>query len=608
MARTLLATEHEHLRSRALETMLDHSETGIAVLDRDLVYRFINPILARFNGPSVEDHLGRSVAEVLPELAPMAIPLLQQVLAGIPLRNFEIRVPTPSVAEQDSLWLASYLPIYADDHHRSDVIGVLVIAENETLVKQIERSRQEASDLVRRVMDSLFAFVGILTVDGTVVDANQAPLQAAGIAKENVVGHKFWDCFWWSYDPALQQRMQGWVQRAAVGEVIREDVIVRMANDSRMTIDFMLAPLRNADGRITHLIPSANDVSSRVASQQQLKASEERFRRVVDSTLNALLLVDSSGRIHLANQRAVEMFGYPMEELIRLRIDELVPEAGREHHRELRAGYFRHPEARSMASRQELFACRKDDSLFPVEVGLTPLWFQEGMRVLATVVDVSVQKSSQAELLRALEEKTALLNEVHHRVKNNLQVVSSLLNLQARNVPEGARVYLQESQDRIRAMALIHQLLYEQKSFDRVDAVSYAQRLVGLLRRSYLTGPGIRVVVEAPPSLYVPLDVAQPFGLLLNELMTNSIKHAFRDRDTGEIRVLMAEDEGLVRIRIADDGVGLPQGVEPGKGRSLGFQLIPGLVEQMHARLQLLDGPGTCFELTFRCDGVNHGD
>lgn len=605
MARTSVFKERELLRDRALETMLEHSETGIAVIDRQLIYRFINPVLARFNGPSVEEHVGRSIHEVLPELAPMAAPLLQRVLDhGEPLRNFEIRVPTPSVQEEDSLWLASYLPIWSEGKEQSEVIGILAIAENETLVKKLERSRREASELVQRVIDSLYAFVGILALDGTVLDCNRAPLEAAGIDIKEVAGHKFWECLWWNYDQDLQAQLQFWIQAAARGEIIRQDVVVRMANDSRMTIDFMLAPLRDANGHITHLIPSASDVSDRVASEQQLKASEDRFRRVVDSTLNALLLIDNEGNIHLANQRAAEMFGYPMEQLMNLRVDDLVPIECRHHHKGLRSGYFQHPEARAMALRQELFACRQDGSLFPVEVGLTPLWFSEGMRVLATVVDVSVQKSNQAELVRALEEKTVLLNEVHHRVKNNLQVVSSLLSLQARNVPEDARVYLQESQDRIRAMALIHQLLYEQKSFDRVDIASYAQRLMGLLRRSYLTGPGIRVVMDAPEQLFVPLEVAQPFGLLLNELVTNSIKHAFRGRDSGEICLTMEEAGDLVRIRIADDGVGLPGGVEIGKGRSLGFQLVPGLVEQMGAQLARLDVAGTCFELTFSRGGV----
>jgi two-component system, sensor histidine kinase PdtaS len=591
---------YDQLKSRALDVLLEQSGLGIAVLDSNLVYRYINPTLARFNGPTVDEHIGKTIAQVLPTLADSATPLLQQALLGTPLRNFEIRVPTPSTPGEDALWLASYLPIQSNAGCPDEVIGVLVIAENETLVQQLERTRREASELVRRVLDSLFSFVGIMALDGTLLDANRAPLEAAGISIDDVVGKKFWDCYWWSYDPAIQARVQDWVTRAAQGEIIREDVGIRIAGDTRMTIDFMLAPLCSAEGSITHLIPSANDVSARVESEHDLKDSEERFRRVVDSTLNGLLLVDESGHIHLANQRAAEMFGYTVPELLTLNVDSLVPQEHSHRHAGLRDGYFRHAEARAMALRQELFARRRNGSLFPIEIGLTPLAFQEGLRVLATVVDVSVQKSIQAELMRALDEKTALLNEVHHRVKNNLQVVSSLLNLQARSLPHEVRGYFQESQDRIRAMALIHQLLYEQKSFEHVDAVSYVHRLVGLLKRSYLScAANIRVSLNAPSHLYVPLEVAQPFGLLLNELVTNSIKHAFVDRSQGEISVSLTEKNREVCIVIGDDGVGLPEGIAPGEARTLGFQLIPGLVEQMNATWRLLPGPGTHFEVTF---------
>lgn len=596
------------LLNQAMTTLLDQSGMGVAVLDRALVYRYVNATLARFNGPPVTAHIGHSIYEVLPGLADQAAPLLNEVIdSGQARRNFEIRVPTPSVPDEDSLWLASYLPVWSGAPHESEVIGVLAIAENETLVQQIERSRREASELVRRVLDSLFAFVGILDLDGTVLDANQAPLEAAGIGIEDVVGQKFWDCFWWNYDPQLQACMRDWVQGAAQGEVFRSDVQIRVLDDSRMTIDFMLAPLRDTSGRITHLIPSASDVSDRVAGEQQLKASEDRFRRVVNSTLNGLLLTDRQGAIHLVNPRACEMFGYSEESMLTLHVEDLVPDGVHHHHGQLREGYFEHPEARGMAIQRELFARRSDGSMFPVEVGLTPLYFESELRVLATVVDVSIQKTIQNRLQKALNEKTSLLNEVHHRVKNNLQVVSSLLNLQARNLPDEARHYFQESQDRIRAMALIHQLLYEQKSFDSVDAVSYVHRLVSLLKRSYCADfQKIRLRVDAPAELPVSLAVAQPFGLLINELVTNAIKHAFVGRSGGEIGIELIDESDGVRIRIRDDGIGLPAGVVPGKSKSLGFQLVPGLVEQMGAQLTLLPGVGTCFEICFDRGDCGH--
>ncbi len=156
-------------------------------------------------------------------------------------------------------------------------------------------------------------------------------------------------------------------------------------------------------------------------------------------------------------------------------------------------------------------------------------------------------------------------------------------------------------------MALIHQLLYEQKNYDRIEAVSYMRRLGDLLHRSYFSAMrNVQMIVESQEEeSYLGLDVALPFGLLINELVTNSIKHAFPDRDSGEIRLTLSEGPQQKQLIIADNGVGLPDGVRPGVSHSLGFQLIPGLVEQMHATLEVLDTEGAVFQLTISDKGAS---
>ncbi len=594
-----------NLKAGALDSLLGHSELGLAILDCDLRYRVINSTLARFNGLSVEAHLGRSISEVFPHLASVVEPMLLSVIRqGKEISNLEIFAETPSTPGRRADWLATYRPIKAAD---GQVSGVLAIAVNHTVELELQRAKEEAATLVRSVIDSLMSFVGIMEPDGTLIDANKAPLDAAGIRLEDVQGKKFWDCFWWSYDPEVQQQLRDAVAVAVKGETVRYDVAIRTADDSRMIIDFMLAPLKNAQGDIVYLIPSAIDITARIAGENMLKYSEERFRRVVESTQDGLILVDEEGRIQLVNRRSTEMFGYDSEQMYRLTIEALVPDSIKSAHGNLRRGYLKAPQARAMAAMRELYARRSDGSLFPVEIGLTPLNFPEGIRILATIVDISVQKNIQQNLIRSLNEKTALLNEVHHRVKNNLQVVSSLLSLQARSVPEEVRGYFDESQGRIKAMALIHQLLYEQKNFDRIEAVSYMRRLGDLLHRSYFSAMrNVQLVIESEQEKsYLTLDVALPFGLLINELVTNAIKHAFPDRDSGEIRLTLSEGPQQKQLIIADNGVGLPDGVRPGVSHSLGFQLIPGLVEQMHATLQVLDTEGAVFQLTISDKGVS---
>lgn len=591
------------LKAGAFDTFLHHSDMGIAILDSELRYCAINTMLAQFNGVSVEGHLGRSVREILPKLAPTIIPVLQAVLStGEGLVDIEIKGETPSTAGRIGVWKASYLPINDDI---GNTIGILAIAINHTIEYELEQAKKESDELVRRVLDSLFTFVGMLTPDGTVIDTNKSPLEAAGITLDDVRGKKFWDCYWWSYDPEVQQQLKDAIEQAKAGEIVRYDVVARMVGNSRMTVDFMLSPLRNSRGEITHLIPSGNDVSARVVSEQQLRYSEERFRRVVESTADGLIMIDENGNILLANSRAASMFGYSQQEFYRLTIESLVPDNIRAHHGALREGYQEAPQAREMAAMRELYAKTKSGKLFPVEIGLTPLKFEGGTRILATVMDITIQKNIQKNLIQALTEKTALLNEVHHRVKNNLQVVSSLLSLQARNVSEDARVHFEESQSRIKAMALIHQMLYEQKNFDRVESIAYLQRLSDLLRRSYSNAfHHITMTVESnSESCYLSLEHALPFGLLVNELVTNAVKHAFKGRESGKINLIMERQGRNAILTVSDDGVGLPDGCRPGMGGSLGFRLIPGLVDQMDGALDVLDSDGTSFRLMLKLAG-----
>ena len=287
--------------------------------------------------------------------------------------------------------------------------------------------------------------------------------------------------------------------------------------------------------------------------------SETLLRRIFEATADALILADHRGRITLANARAADMFGYPADDFARLSVDDLLPDSMRRDHAQLRQGYYHQPIARSMADKRDLFGRRMDGSLFPIEVGLTPLEISGDKRVLATVVDVTVQKKFQNTLEEALKAKTALLNEVHHRVKNNLQVVSSLLSLQARGIPEEIREPFTESQGRIKAMALIHQQFYEKQQMDRIEGLSYLKNLCDLLRQSY-TGITRKLRIELDSdqeAVFLSMDQALPFGLLINELVTNAIKHAFIGRDQGQIRIFVTRAHGEIYLSLHDDGIGI---------------------------------------------------
>lgn len=332
---------------------------------------------------------------------------------------------------------------------------------------------------------------------------------------------------------------------------------------------------------------------------------EDSFRRVVEYAPTAMVLIAGNGRIVLINAQAEQVFGYRRDELQGQPVEVLVPERFAGAHPGERDSFFSNPHPRPMGSGRDLYARHRDGSEFPVEIGLNPIETVDGVMVLASIVDITERLRAQRHLQNALREKTVLLNEVHHRVKNNLQLVSSLLNLQATHTADPQlRAILGESQSRVRAMALTHQLLYERKDYSRIDLGDYLGRLVQLLISSYRERNAHITVRKTLPSetQYLDFERVIPCGLVVNELVTNAFKHAFPDARGGEIHIALHAADGELELVVADDGAGLPAGFDLGGVTSLGLQLVPLLVDQLGGRLTVEGKPGTRFILRFPDD------
>jgi len=201
---------------------------------------------------------------------------------------------------------------------------------------------------------------------------------------------------------------------------------------------------------------------------------------------------------------------------------------------------------------------------------------------------VGVRASGELERLLAeeamaasLREKEVLLREVHHRVKNNLQIVSSLLSLQEENVDNPVALsILAESRGRVTSMALIHEQLYRSRDFCEIDAQDYLRQFLSRLVSAYSAGREVTLCLTLCP-MNLSLDQAVPFGLIMNELVTNALRHGFKDRSRGEVRVEMVREDLEVSITVEDDGVGLPAGFDLGRVSTLGLQIVAMLANQL---------------------------
>ncbi len=216
--------------------------------------------------------------------------------------------------------------------------------------------------------------------------------------------------------------------------------------------------------------------------------------------------------------------------------------------------------------------------------------------------EISARKQAEQQIRSSLQEKEVLLKEIHHRVKNNMQVISSLLNLQANLVQDKRSHFMfQESQYRIKSMALIHEKLYQSENLTHIDFNDYAKTLVHNLYISYKTSAGnILFTIDVEPVSF-DIDTAIPCGLIMNELVSNSLKYAFPG-GSGTITIDMKEkSDGVYTLMIGDDGIGMPEDLDIAASDTLGLQLVKGLVEeQLEGTLELRNTQGTIWKITFQ--------
>ncbi len=343
--------------------------------------------------------------------------------------------------------------------------------------------------------------------------------------------------------------------------------------------------------------------------QSVLLDSDKLMHFAIEAAPNGMVIVDDIGNIVLANSMIETMFGYSRDELIGANIDMLVPERFRAHHPEVRHAYIGQPVSRVMGQGRDLYALNKQGNEFPVEIGLNPLHAATGVMILASVVDITERKQQEKSLKSALLAKETLLSEIHHRVKNNLQIIDSLIGMQMDQVVgEQARTALRDSQNRVKTISLIHQILYQSQDFAQIDATEFITSLTHNLVQSYGADRNrIELLLDLDP-LILSMNRSLPLGLIVNELVSNALKHAFPDNRCGTLTVaLKLVENGKATLSITDNGIGLPPKDESTGSETLGLLLMEALASQIEAQVTVNRGNPTRFELSFGLEHTSAG-
>lgn len=347
--------------------------------------------------------------------------------------------------------------------------GVLIDITEQKLA---EIALSESEQKFRAIFDQTFQFMGLMTPDGTLIQANHTAIEQSGRDERDIIGKPFWDTPWWSDSPEQQERLKRAIRNVAAGEFERFEATHPSADGRIIYVDFSLKPVKDAYGTVVYLIPEGRDITERKLLQEKIGT--------------------------------------------------------------------------------------------------------------------------------ALKEKELLLKEIHHRVKNNIQVIASLLNMQARTVEDPAiKEVLREAQNRVKSIALVHEKLYQSKNLDRIDYHDYLQKIARHLFESYGVSPRNVVLNIHADNISMHIDKAVPCSLIINELLSNAFKHAFPHERKGDVWIDIRREGPCLVLNYRDNGVGLPENISVEQSESLGMRLLQGLTRQLHGKITIHRIAGTQITIMF---------
>ncbi|MFN8610369.1 MAG: PAS domain-containing protein [Vulcanimicrobiota bacterium] len=487
-------------------------------------------------------------------------------------RQLSFEAPVYTRAGQAMFWRFTSSPAGRLEDGRRYLV-MMAVDLSDRLEK--ERALQEGSNFLRRTLDSLQLFAGVCTPDGVLVEVNRTALQLAEVEAEQVLGRPLAQTVWWAHSSQLQQELRTALERAATGEAPRFDTQVAVAGGRTLALDFQIVPMRDASGRITHLVPSGLDITERLATERARQADQDRFRALLDSTAEAIYGLDLQGRITFANQSCLEMLGYESDaELL-----------GKDSHQQIHSVY---PDGRpyppedcpirqSLSSGQPVYSAkeyliRRDGTFLPVEIWAHPKRIAgKIMGCVVTYFDISerLRIAEELSLAKAAAEsanqaKSDFLANMSHEIRTPMAAILGYVDILLRQVsePDDVECLRVIQRNGVHLLEIINDILDLSKIEAgrlQLETVPVALEVVlgevmSLMNvRAVEKGLPLSLEFEGPVPKTIQSDPTRLRQVLMN-LLGNAIK--FTEEGAVELKARLIEDR-LLRIRVRDTGIGI---------------------------------------------------
>ncbi len=463
--------------------------------------------------------------------------------------------------------------------------------------KKVEATLKESREMYRMLVETSPDAVTVTDLEGNITYVSRQTLHLHGYKKaDDLIGKSAFALI----APEDQDKAMKNLRRTIKEGTVRNLEYRLLKKDGSQFVGELNASLiKDVDGKPKAFLGVTRDITERKKAESILSESEKKFRGLVENANDAIYIITPEG-FQYVNPEFEHLTGYLSKDICKkafnfwsiIHPDDVSMIKKREEAR--RAG-------KEVPSRYEFRILAKDGSVRIVEPATVNIGDKGEAKVMGILRDVTDRIQAEENMKVSLQEKEVLLREIHHRVKNNMQIISSLLRLQSRTVKDAKIVEkFKESQNRIRSMALIHEKLYQTEDLTRINFAQYIRSLTVHLFHTYKVNPNIIRMVTEMKNVFLDINKAIPCGLVLNELVSNSLKHAFPDNKKGEIRVkLFTTKQGKNKLVVSDNGIGLPLTVNLREPETLGLQLVVDLVKQVDGTIRLERTSGTSVYITF---------
>lgn len=581
--------------------LVETSQELIWSIDIQGILTFVNTAAKRIYGYEPPEMIGRRFTEFLvPQQKPKQIEIFAQLLARTSLQQQTPNSPYEiEQVRKDGSPVHLRVNSIVNQAENGAILGLCGTATDISDRKRSEAALQEATDQLRAVLDAVPGLISWIGSDLRYIGVNQHLATSFQLSPESFVGQEinfldkgsaFGELIRNFFDSSSHQIWQE-IDIEINGSIRNYLIVAQKYNQgtAAVSVGIDITDRKRAEAQKTELIAS-------------LQESERKLRSLYEATSDAVMLLDEQAFFD-CNIATLAIFGCAnKKQFYGKKPSEFSPQFQPSGQDSCSLA------AQKMSAAMQTGSCRfdwvhkrLDGSEFPAEVLLNAMEINGRKVIQAVVRDITDRKRDEDRIKASLAEKEVLFKEIHHRVKNNLQVISSLLKLQSRYIKD-SRVteMLKESQNRVMSMALVHEQLYQSKDFSNIDFAEYIQNLAHNLFQAYEThAESVKLQTNIAPCS-MNIDEAVPCGLIINELVTNALKYAFEGEIAGTINIdFSLENDRVCVLTVSDSGIGFPQDLDYRNARTLGLRLVGSLVKQIRGKIELLATTGTTFQITF---------